>query len=172
MIDNYSLENFKCLYEANEPKHILLGNGFSLSLLKTLGLDKPAFSYKTIIDELVKKCDNSEYFNGDFENALKIADTYNLETIIEELSNLIKFSPLYGIDKNVVERDVKFLKEKLPQIIGELHPDNPSYFYGENVKDELYESCANFLRVFKKYAYEVFLQNASSKKKSSRGKKF
>ncbi len=164
----YVLKDFDTLYSTlpnDTSKHILLGNGFSLSFLQNLGITNPKFSYSQIIGDIIVGSKNGTYtFNGDFEKAQQIADTYNLETIIEELYNLEKFSPVYNFDNSKINQDIQTLKDCLPTIISKYHPELPSQFTTDtstiSIGDDCYTSCGNFLKKFSTIftlSYDLFL---------------
>lgn len=162
------LKEFETLYSAlpeDSSKHIILGNGFSLSFLQNLGINDPKFSYPQIIQDIIEGSENGSYtFEGDIRKAQQIADTYNLETIIEHLCNLERFSSVYNFDNSNINKDIQTLKDCLPTIISKYHPELPSQYQTDTsiikIDDNCYKSCGNFLKKFSTIftlSYDLFL---------------
>lgn len=131
--------------QKNRPKHLLLGNGFSMAY------DKDIFSYNAL----------SNFINNTEDELLKklfsIINTFNFEQIMKQLDLFYKLSVEFAGDKNLGEKVIKArdsLKNKLIDAISELHPEQVF-----KIPPEKSQKCACFLKEFLDKDGHVFTTN-------------
>ena len=115
-------------------KHLLLGNGFSMSY------NSGIFSYNA----LSKFLDNLD--NDILQKLFQIIKTSNFELLMEQLDNVAQIAEVFGADNKVVDNIRKAtanLKESLIDAIKELHPAHVF-----SVPDEKSKACAVFLNSY------------------------
>ncbi|MBK8809678.1 MAG: DUF4917 family protein [Acidobacteria bacterium] len=127
------------------PRHLLLGNGFSMAY------DKDIFSYNAlssfidqIDDDLLKKL-------------FQVINTKNFEVVMQHLDNFIEIARVFTEDKNLVDRLVaatETLKMSLIDAVKTLHPEHVF-----KVPAERSEKCAEFLKMFLANGGKVFTTN-------------
>ena len=103
------------LQKKNRQKHLLLGNGFSMSY------DSGIFSYNAL-SKFLENLDNDI-----LQKLFQIIKTSNFELLMEQLDNVAQISEIFGADKKVVDKikQATFsLKESLIDAIKELHPEH------------------------------------------------
>jgi hypothetical protein len=138
-------EVISSLKSKNRQKHLLLGNGFSMSY------DSGIFSYNAL-----------SKFLGDLDNEIlqklfKIIKTSNFELLMEQLDKVGQIAEVFGADFKVVEnikRATQELKESLIDSIKELHPEHVF-----SVPEEKTKACAAFLNSFLEEAGLIFTTN-------------
>lgn len=133
------------LQKKNRQKHLLLGNGFSMSY------DSGIFSYNA----LSKFFENLD--NDILQKLFQIIKTSNFELLMEQLDNVAQISEIFGADKKVVDKIKQAtitLKESLIDAIKELHPEHVFA-----VPEEKSNSCATFLNSFLSQEGQIFTTN-------------
>lgn len=138
-------EIIKSLKEKNREKHLLLGNGFSMSY------DSGIFSYNA----LSKFLENLE--NDILQKLFQIIKTSNFELLMEQLDNVAQIADVFGADKIVVQnirKATETLKESLIDAIKELHPEHVF-----SVPDEKSKACAGFLNEYLSNNGNIFTTN-------------
>lgn len=124
------------LAKAENPRHLLLGNGFSIACRPEL------FRYEKLFDR------------ADF-SSLKLArkafdrlSTTNFEVVIRALRNFARICDLYAPADNDAKvrasTDADALREVLVTAVADSHPDRP-----HNIMRSEYLSCRNFMRGYK-----------------------
>ena len=122
------------LSKKRRKKHLLLGNGFSVSY------DYKIFSYNALSTFIENTNDKllKELFKG-----LK---TKNFEMIMQELNNFIIIANLFKSDKNLI-KNIKQTKEKLKtnliEAVKTLHPEHVF-----KIPEEKSKLCSSFLEKF------------------------
>lgn len=119
---------------ANSKRHLLLGNGFSISLFRD------RFSYRSLLEE----ADFSTA--SEVRHAFDLLNTTDFELVIHALRQAVALLPLYTSDADVAARmssHANLLKELLVQAIAGRHPARPS-----EVSEAQYASCRTFLANF------------------------
>lgn len=117
-----------------ERRHLLIGNGFSISLFHNI------FSYKSLLET----ADLTKY--PQIEKAFDVLKTTNFEFVIQALRFSSALLPLYVEDKNakkVMREHIEVLKELLVKTIADSHPNLPS-----EIDEKQYSSCRKFLKHF------------------------
>jgi hypothetical protein len=124
------------LRETDEHRHLLLGNGFSISCRPDL------FRYETLFDRA--------HFL-ELKRARKAFDrlfTTNFEAMIRALRNFTLLADLYAPDDRKAQRraadDADALREVLVRAVADSHPDRP-----HDITPSEYLSCRKFLRGYK-----------------------
>lgn len=115
-------------------KHILLGNGFSISCKKDI------FQYEKLFDSAEFK-DNPR-----LRQVFNLLCTFDFEKVIKLLNDIAYILSSYTDDSSITEQirnDAESLKEILVETICKKHPDQPS-----EIRQTEYESCRNFLSNF------------------------
>lgn len=135
----------KSLNSKKRQKHLLLGNGFSMSY------DSSIFSYNA----LSKFLENLQ--NGTLQKLFQIIKTCNFELIMEQLDNVAQISEVFGADETVV-KEIKqaseLLKESLIDAIKELHPAHVF-----SIPEEKSKACAAFLNSYLAEGGSIFTTN-------------
>ena len=133
------------LKKQKRPKHLLLGNGFSMSY------DKDIFSYNAL----------SNFINNTEDELLKklfgIINTSNFELIMNQLDIFYKLSIEFIVDKKLADKVVKArdsLKESLVDAISELHPEQVF-----KIPSEKSQKCASFLKEYLDKDGHIFTTN-------------
>lgn len=112
-------------------KHLMLGNGFSVSLFPKI------FNYKTLAENI-----ESDRINMLFE----AIDTHDFEFVMRRLLETKSIVSHYDSSEKVtklIDEDIEELKKTLIQVISKSHPPKPS-----EISDEQYLSCHKFLSYF------------------------
>jgi hypothetical protein len=154
--------------QKNRPKHLLLGNGFSMAYSSEI------FSYNALYS-FIENLDNevlSKLFN--------IVNTKNFEMVMQQVDNFIQMAEAFSEDKSFIQKlkDAnQELQESLINAIKKLHPEHVF-----EVPPEKSESCYKFLSDFldkdgKVFStnydlllYWVLMRNASKKANDGFGK--
>lgn len=131
--------------QKSRPKHLLLGNGFSMAY------DKDIFSYNAL----------SNFINNTEDELLKklftIINTFNFEQIMKQLDIFHKLSAEFAKDKALSSKILKArdaLKNSLIDAISTLHPEH--VFKIPRAKSQ---KCAVFLKEFLDKDGHVFTTN-------------
>jgi hypothetical protein len=124
------------LERAAEPRHLLLGNGFSIACRPDL------FRY----DKLFDRADFSSLSRA--RQAFTRLKTTNFEAVIRALREFVALSDLYAPAdpkaKRRAERDANSLREVLVRAVADSHPERPNA-----IEPKEFYSCREFLRGFK-----------------------
>lgn len=138
-------EVIKSLNNKNRQKHLLLGNGFSMSY------DTTIFSYNAL-SKFLENLDNDI-----LQKLFQIIKTSNFELLMEQLDNVAQIAEVFGADKKVIENinnATTQLKESLIEAIKELHPEHVF-----SIPEEKSKACASFLNSFLSNEGNVFTTN-------------
>ena len=124
------------LAETGENRHLLLGNGFSISCRPTV------FTYSKLFDR-------ADFSNLDrVRQAFDALGTKNFEAVIRALRNFALLSSVYSLGRaDSVSRaaeDADALREVLVGAVANSHPDRP-----HKIQAEEYVKCREFLRGYK-----------------------
>lgn len=133
----YSFKQALEISSSEAHRHLLLGNGFSISWKATI------FSY----DSLYKKLDKSK-LHPKVLDIFSYFNTSDFEFVIKILTNSSETVKIFGdkkLSKTLLDESEK-LKEALVKAITENHPDLPN-----QVTDNEYENCIKFLSNFKSF---------------------
>lgn len=121
------------LAKADSPRHLLLGNGFSIACRPDL------FRY----DKLFDRADFTALKRA--REAFDRLSTTNFEAVIRALRSFALICDLYapedGQAKMRANRDADALREVLVSAVADSHPNRP-----HNIESEEYLSCRNFIR--------------------------
>ncbi len=143
-LQSYS-EVVKYLHSQNRKKHLLLGNGFSMSY------DSTIFSYNALSKFIYELKDN------DLHKLFKIVNTNNFELLMQQLDNAAQIAEVFGADKKVVKKireASETLKTSLIEAIKELHPDHVF-----KIPEDKSQACAIFLNSFLSKDGQIFTTN-------------
>lgn len=119
---------------ADSKRHLLLGNGFSISLFAD------RFRYASLLNSI------------DFQDArsaraaFDALGTTDFEVVIQALRQMVTLAPLYGVandQQRHIASDAEALKALLVQAIAGRHPERPS-----EVTEDQYAACRRFLAHF------------------------
>ncbi len=144
VIDNYQ-NVISYLNKNKREKHLLLGNGFSMSY------DKKIFSNNAFSD-FIKKADNQL-----LQKLFGIINTCNFELIMNQLDVFYQLAVEFVTDKGLAEKIMiatKSLKEKLVDAISELHPEQVF-----KIPEEQSRNCALFLKEYLDSDGHIFTTN-------------
>lgn len=128
-----------------KTKHLLIGNGFSISY------DKNIFSY----DALNTFIEDTQ--NDLVKKIFKLTNTRNFEYIMEQLSITAKIIEEFNGDRVLIEKIATMnlsLKEALIDAVEELHP---AHVFA--IKEEESKMCANFIMDYLNTMGKVFTTN-------------
>lgn len=132
-----------CLEIAKGKKHLVLGNGFSISLFNEI------FNYVRLAEK-IKDLRIIKLF--------KDINTTDFEYVMYKLIETIKIASIYDCENEIINEmklDEENLKKILISVITKHHPENPSA-----ISDRQYQSCYQFLKHFeegKKYSFNYDL---------------
>ena len=149
MTDIHKFED--CLDIANrqggaKKKHLMLGNGFSISLFPTI------FNYKALVEQV-----NSSQVKDLFTKL----GTSDFEYVMRRLTDTLELVKIYSKNDpddpiaNQIESDLDEIRDGLIQAISKSHPPKPN-----EITDEQYDYCHSFLKHFdggKKYTFNYDL---------------
>lgn len=138
-------EVVKSLHSKKRQKHLLMGNGFSMSY------DSDIFSYNKLA-EFLKNLDNPI-----LQKLFEIIKTSNFELLMEQLENVAQIAEVFGADKKVVDKIHEAsttLKASLIDAIKELHPEHVFA-----VSEEKSNACAGFLNSYLSEDGQIFTTN-------------
>jgi hypothetical protein len=133
------------LKKENRTRHLLLGNGFSISY------DKKIFSYNALSDFVFKTKDKL------LQKLLSIINIANFETIMRELDIFHKLASDFLEDKNLAKKILKArnsLKKNLIDAISELHPAHVF-----KISEKSSRKCASFLKEYLDADGHIFSTN-------------
>ena len=132
-------------YLGSCPKHLLLGNGFSI------GYDSQIFSYNSL-SKFVEKVGNET-----LTKLFNIINTTNFELVMQQLDNVTRIVEAFDADPVLVEKiraASKQLKESLIDAIKELHPEHVF-----ELKETKSKACAAVLNEFLNNGGNIFTTN-------------
>ena len=135
---NNTISFSEAIKECGETNpHLLLGNGFSISLFPNL------FSYSSLLNEADFK--NRECAKEVFE----ILKTSDFERVIKSLRDTASIIPTYSSDNAELSKKIKddsdFLKNLLVETITKNHPEKIN-----EINEDKFNSCNRFLSHFNK----------------------
>ena len=124
------------LAETDESRHLLLGNGFSISCRPNV------FTYGKLFDR-------ADFTNlGRARNAFDVLGTKNFEAVIRALRSFALLASVYSPgDPDAMTRaaeDADALREVLVGAVANSHPDRP-----HDIESDEYLNCREFLRSYK-----------------------
>lgn len=124
------------LAETDGNRHLLLGNGFSISCRADV------FTYGRLFDR-------ADFSNLDrARQAFDVLETRNFETVIRALRSFVKLTNVYAPSdaeaKAKASEDADALREVLVTAVAKSHPDRP-----HNIESPEYLKCREFLRGYK-----------------------
>ena len=117
-----------------KPKHLIMGNGFSMSY------DHTIFSYNALYDFIEKLEDPT------LSKLFEVINTKNFELIMRQLDNFIELAKAFRIDENMVNAltDANQLMQKsLIDAVSALHPEHVF-----EVGEDKSKACFNFLNEY------------------------
>ncbi len=139
--------NFEqAIFKADKKKHLLLGNGFSVSLFPDI------FSYKNLSEKIT---------NEEIKLLFDKLETRDFEYVMSRMTKALQIIEVYDDCSSEVKAklsgDIEKLKTILIDTIADCHPENPS-----EITDAQYDHCCKFLHYFeggKKYTlnYDLLL---------------
>ncbi|MEQ8363974.1 MAG: DUF4917 family protein [Cyclobacteriaceae bacterium] len=138
-------EIIQSLTKKNRQKHLLLGNGFSMSY------DSGIFSYNAL-SKFLENLDDEI-----LQKLFQIIKTSNFELLMEQLDNVAQIAEVFGANKKVVAKirnASQKLKKSLIEAIKELHPEHVF-----SISEEKSKACAAFLNSFLSQDGNVFTTN-------------
>jgi len=133
------------LNKKKREKHLLLGNGFSMSY------DKKIFSYNALSDFVTNTKDEL------LHKLFGIIDTVNFETVMCELDLFHKLASEFSEDKKLarkIEKARDSLKKNMMAAITELHPEHVF-----KIPEKSCSKCAEFLKSYLDSDGHVFSTN-------------
>ena len=122
------------LNKNNRPKHLLLGNGFSMAY------DSSIFSYNAL-NNFIESIDNAL-----LKKLFAIIDNKNFELVMQQLDNFCEIANVFSADKallNKITEASNQLKNSLIDAVKELHPE---HVY--SLPEEKSEACFSWLNEF------------------------
>jgi len=129
----------------NRTKHLLLGNGFSISY------DASIFSYNAL-NTFIENTDDDL-----LKELFKIINTKNFETIMQELNNFASIATIFTSDRtlvNKIKQTIEKLQINLIDAIKALHPEHVF-----KITEEQSENCSKFLNDYLLNNGSVFSTN-------------
>ena len=135
----------KYLEKQKRPKHLLLGNGFSMAY------DHKIFSYNA----LYRFIENLE--NEVLSKLFNIITTKNFEMVMQQLVNFIEIAKAFGSDQDLINKLTaanQTLRNSLIAAIKELHPEHVF-----EVPKEKSKKCYSFLNNYLANEGKVFTTN-------------
>jgi len=143
-LQSYS-EVITYLNKKNRPRHLLLGNGFSMAY------DAKIFSYNAL-NKFIEEINNDL-----LKKLFQIINTKNFEVVMQQLDNFCQLAKEFSSDKqltNKVQKASDALKKSLINAVKELHPEHVF-----KIPEKKSESCAQFLNAFLRSNSHVFTTN-------------
>jgi hypothetical protein len=133
------------LEKKKRPKHLLLGNGFSMAF------DSGIFSYNAL-STFIERSDNEL-----LQKLFNAINTKNFEQIMQQLDSFCKIAEIFSTDKTLVNKissASNTLKENLIDAVKELHPEHVF-----TVSEEKSTKCALFLEEYLTKGGKIFSTN-------------
>lgn len=138
-------EVIKELHQKKRTKHLLLGNGFSMSY------DHDIFSYNAL-SKFIYELDDKN-----LHQLFEIVNTRNFELLMQQLDNAARIAVVFGASEKVVNK-IKAasdsLKTSLIDAIKTLHPDHVF-----KIPEDKSQACASFLNEFLNDKGNIFTTN-------------
>jgi hypothetical protein len=138
-------EVIKYLNDESRERHLLLGNGFSMTY------DKDIFSYNALSEFLFKSEDKL------LKKLFEIIKTSNFETIMRELDTFYQLANEFLADKKMgakIATVSESLKDHLIRAVSQLHPDHVF-----NIPAEKSKKCLEFLKDYLDHDGHIFTTN-------------
>jgi Domain of unknown function (DUF4917) len=138
-------EIIKQLQGKRRPKHLLLGNGFSMAY------DKDIFSYNAL-SNFIENTDNQL-----LKKLFNIINTKNFELIMQQLENFCALAREFSKDEDLegkIRDASESLKSSLIDAIQKLHPEHVFM-----IPEEKSRVCASLLNLFLSEGGHVFTTN-------------
>lgn len=133
------------LSKKNRPKHLLLGNGFSMAY------DSGIFSYNAL-NKFIDSVDNPL-----LKKLFSIVDNKNFEIVMQQLENFLEIAEMFGTDKELI-RQIKEasdeLKHSLISAVKELHPEHVF-----TIPEEKSSICFHWLNEYLENGGNIFTTN-------------
>ncbi len=118
----------------NYKRHLLLGNGFSISLFPQ------CFTYGSLLE-------GTDFSSSpELRSVFYVLGTKDFEIVIHALNQSSMILPIYNVDSDLVEKlknHAQITKESLVQAIAGKHPERPA-----EISKVQYRACRAFLRHF------------------------
>lgn len=133
------------LNKNKRPKHLLLGNGFSIAY------DSKIFSYNALSDFVAKTKDKL------LQKLFSVINTTNFEIVMSQLDTFQRLASEFAEDQKLARKILKSrdsLKQNLVEAISELHPE---HVFKIPVKSS--RACATFLKQYLDSDGHVFSTN-------------
>jgi hypothetical protein len=133
------------LKKENRQKHLLMGNGFSMSY------DSDIFSYNALSKFIYELKDK------ELHQLFDILNTNNFELMMQQLDNAAQIAIVFGANNTVVSKIKSasvLLKSSLIDAIKELHPEHVF-----EVPESKSQACATFLKSFLEENGQIFSTN-------------
>lgn len=133
----------EALTRADEKKHLMIGNGFSVSLFPDI------FNYKRLSEKIT---------DDRVKRLFQTLNTYDFEYVMWRITEALRVIENYeDADdiKSLLQDDIDNLKNTLISTIVECHPEAPNA-----ISEKQYEKCRDFLHHFKdgkKYTFNYDL---------------
>ena len=133
------------LAQKHRQKHLLLGNGFSMSY------DPEIFSYNAL-NKFIDKLNNpliTKLFN--------IINTKNFELVMQSLDNFCELANAFSSDQEFIDKIEEAsdsLKHSLIDAVKSLHPEHVF-----KVSDDKSQQCASLLKVYLQDGGNIFTTN-------------
>lgn len=124
------------VFTLRHQNHLLVGNGFSSSLLRHI------FSYSALRQQLNP---NQFSINTGIQNIFGHIGSDDFEAAINRLSISEPIAGEYGLTTGPMSADCEALKTELIAAIGTSHPAHP----WDGITDDNYKACRSFLKRFK-----------------------
>lgn len=124
----------KKLNGRNYPKHLLMGNGFSMAY------DHNIFSYNALYD-FIEKLDHPS-----LTKLFQVINTKNFELVMRQLDNFIEIARAFEIDQKMIDLLItahELLQKSLIDAVSALHPEHVF-----EVPEDKSKSCFKFLSEF------------------------
>lgn len=135
----------KKLNQRPYPKHLIIGNGFSISY------DHKIFSYNALYDFIEKLEDAT------LSKLFEVINTKNFELVMRQLDNFIEIAKVFDGTGNMVrtlEDANQRLQESLIEAVSSLHPEHV-FAVPENES----QSCYDFLQEYLSNKGKIFSTN-------------
>lgn len=133
------------LSKNNRPKHLLLGNGFSMAY------DSGIFSYNAL-NKFIETIDNPL-----LKKLFSIVDNKNFELVMQQLDNFLEIAEMFGTDKKLISQiknASEELKNSLIEAVKELHPEHVF-----TIPEEKSTACFRWLNEYLAKGGNVFTTN-------------
>lgn len=133
------------LTKANRPKHLLMGNGFSMAY------DRNIFSYNAL-NNFIEQLENPI-----LNKLFQVINTKNFELVMRQLENFIEVASALKADPSFVlqlKNAKETLQSSLIQAVSNLHPEHVF-----SLEEEKSKSCFQFLNEYLENEGKVFSTN-------------